>query len=87
MNALAASAPPGNDKLLFTPWINGILVPADDPWTRSAFVNQSHRTTRAHYARAVTEGVAFNIRWLRMYVERFVGWPFADLRFIEGGGI
>lgn len=62
-------------------------MPADDPWTRSAFVNQSHRTTRAHYARAVMEGVAFNIRWLRMYVERFVGRPFADLRFIEGGGI
>jgi xylulokinase len=87
LNALAASAPPGSDKLLFTPWINGILVPADDPWTRSAFVNQSHRTTRAHYVRAVMEGVAFNIRWLRMYVERFVGRPFADLRFIGGGAV
>lgn len=87
LNTLAGSVPPGSGKLLFTPWINGVLVPADDPWTRSAFLNQSHRTTRAHYVRAVMEGVAFNIRWLRMYVERFVGRPFADLRFIGGGAV
>ena len=87
LNDLAASVAPGSQKLLFTPWINGVLVPANDPWTRSAFVNQDHRTTRAHYVRAVMEGVAFNIRWLRMHVERFVGRPFVDLRFIGGGAV
>ncbi|MCX8073678.1 MAG: FGGY-family carbohydrate kinase [Candidatus Binatia bacterium] len=84
LNGLAASVPPGSEKLLFTPWINGVLVPADDARTRSAFVNQTHRTTRAHYVRAVMEGVAFNMRWLRMHVERFVGQRFVDLRFIGG---
>jgi xylulokinase len=87
LNDLAASVPPGSDNLLFTPWINGVLVPADDPWTRSAFLNQSHRTTRAHYVRAVMEGVAFNMRWLRHHVQTFVGKTFPDLRFIGGGAV
>lgn len=87
LNALAASVPAGSDGLLFTPWINGVMVPADDRWTRSAFVNQNHRTTRAHYVRAVMEGVAFHMRWLREHVERFIGRPFVDLRFIGGGAV
>ncbi|GIW45188.1 MAG: carbohydrate kinase [Candidatus Binatia bacterium] len=87
LGSLAASVAPGSDGLLFTPWINGVLAPRDDPWTRSAFVNQSHRTTRAHYVRAVMEGVAFNVRWLRVHVEKFVGRPFPDLRFIGGAAV
>jgi xylulokinase len=87
LDAHARRVPPGSDGLVFMPWINGVLVPADDSHTRSAFVNQSARTTRAHYVRAVMEGVAYNLRWLRRYVERFVGRPFADLAFIGGGAL
>src|SRR5262249_45351584 len=57
------------------------------PYTRSAFFNQSARTTRGHYARAVMEGVAFNLRWLRQYVEKFIGRPFAHLTFIGGAAL
>src|SRR5262249_55011056 len=64
--------------------INGVLVPSEDRWTRSAFVNQTARTTRDHYVRAVMEGVAMNLRWLRPHVERFIGRPFASLSFIGG---
>lgn len=87
LNQLAASVPPGSHGLIFTPWINGVLVPADDPFTRSAFFNQTARTTRAHYVRAVMEGVAFNLRWLKIYVEKFIGRPFPQLRFIGGGAL
>jgi xylulokinase len=87
LNRHAQTVPPGSEGLLFTPWINGVLVPADDPYTRSAFVNQSARTTRAHYARAVMEGVAFNLRWLRRHVERFIGRRFEQLSFIGGGAL
>lgn len=87
LNRLAAEVPPGSDGLIFTPWINGVLAPADDPLTRSAFFNQSARTTRGHYVRAVMEGVAFNLRWLKKHVEKFVGRPFASLRFIGGGAM
>jgi xylulokinase len=87
LNRLAASVPPGCDGVLFTPWVNGILVPADDPHTRSTLANFSHRTGRAHVVRAVFEGVAYNIRWLREHVEKFVGQRFPSLRFIGGGAV
>ena len=87
LNREAARAPAGSDGLIFTPWINGVLVPSEDPATRSAFFNQSWRTTRAHYVRAVMEGVAYNLRWLRGAVEKFVGRPFERLNFIGGAAL
>ena len=85
MNSEAASAPAGSGGLIFTPWINGSLAPSEDHYTRSAFFNQSARTTRAHYIRAVMEGVAFNLRWLKGHVEKFIERPFQQLNFIGGG--
>ncbi|MEX2114791.1 MAG: FGGY-family carbohydrate kinase [Pirellulales bacterium] len=79
---LAASVPPGSEGLLFLPWLNGAGPPSGDSTMRGGFLNQSLRTGRAHAARAVIEGVAFNLRWLRCAVERFVGRPFAELNYI-----
>jgi xylulokinase len=87
LNRLAASVPAGSDRLVFTPWINGVLAPSEDPCTRSAFFNQSLRTTRAHYVRAVMEGVLFNIRWVRDHVEKFIGRRFEQLAFIGGAAV
>jgi xylulokinase len=87
LNREAGNVPPGSEGLIFTPWINGVLVPSEDRYTRSAFLNQSARTTRSHYVRAVMEGVAFNLRWLRRHVERFTGRPFAQLNFIGGAAL
>lgn len=85
MNREAAGVPAGSGGLIFTPWINGSLAPSEDHYTRSAFFNQSARTTRAHYVHAVMEGVAFNLRWLKGHVEKFIGRPFRQLNFIGGG--
>jgi xylulokinase len=87
LDRAASSLPPGSDGLIFTPWLNGLLSPAADASTRSAFFNQSGRTTRAHYTRAVMEGVAYNLRWLKGYVEKFIGRPFQSLRFIGGAAL
>ncbi len=81
----AAAVPPGSDGLLFTPWVNGVHAPSEDHFTRSAFFNQSLGTTRGHYARAVMEGIAYNLRWVRPHVERFAGREFTRLNFIGGG--
>jgi len=81
----AATVPSGSEGLIFTPWINGVGAPGEDGYTRSAFFNQSLRTTRAHYARATMEGVAYNLRWLRDHVERFAKQRFDRLNFIGGG--
>jgi xylulokinase len=87
LNSEAAQVSPGADGLIFTPWINGIISPTQDIHTRSAFFNQSVRTTRGHYVRAVMEGVAFNLRWLKRYVEKFIGRQFSQLNFIGGGAL
>ena len=82
---LAAAAPAGSDKLIFTPWLYGEHTPVANPHLRAAFSNVSLRTTRAHMIRAVMEGVAYNTRWLMGGVEGFIGRPFEGLRFIGGG--
>lgn len=87
LERLAASVAPGSDGLLFLPWLGGVSVPVDDPATRSAFFRQTWRTTRAHYVRAVMEGVALNLRWLRPHVERFAGRRFETLTFIGGAAL
>ncbi|HME71713.1 MAG TPA: FGGY-family carbohydrate kinase [Myxococcota bacterium] len=87
LNAHTTKVPAGSDGLIFTPWINGVLAPSEDPATRSAFFNQSVRTTRSHYVRAVMEGVAFNLRWLKNHVEKFVGRRFEHLNFIGGAAL
>ncbi len=52
---------------------------------RGAFFNQTARTTRGHFVRAVMEGIAYNLRWLKGYVEKFIGQRFERLAFIGGG--
>ena len=85
LDRLAASVPPGSGGVVFTPWLNGERSPVDDHTLRASFFNQSLRTTRAHLARAVLEGVACNSRWLLRYVERFLGGPVDDLHLVGGG--
>ena len=86
LERMAATVPAGSDGLIFTPWLGGVSVPTEDFTTRSAFFNQSARTTRAHYVRAVMEGVAYNLRWLRPHVERLARTRFAELAFVGGAG-
>ncbi len=85
IDALAASAPVGSDGVIFTPWLNGERTPVDDHTIRSAWVNQSLATTRAHQVRAVLEGVAYNSKWLLGAAEKFAGRRLEPLRAIGGG--
>ncbi|HET9022756.1 MAG TPA: FGGY-family carbohydrate kinase [Ornithinibacter sp.] len=89
VNRLAASAPPGCNGVVFTPWLNGERTPVDDPYLRGGWFNVSLATTRADLARSVFEGIALNTRWMLEAVERFTrrGHPdgFSSLRFIGGG--
>ena len=87
LDALAASAPPGSGRVIFTPWLNGERTPVDDHLVRGGFHNLSLDTTRAQLVRAVLEGVALNARWMLDGVERFVRRPLPELRFIGGGAL
>ena len=57
------------------------IVPT--PWSR-AMASALHHDRR-HMIRAVLEGVALNLAWLRPAVESFVGHDFPTLRFGGGG--
>lgn len=85
IDRLAATAPPGSNGVIFTPWLNGERTPLDDHRLRAGWHNLSLRTSRADLARAVLEGVALNSRWLLATVERFTARRFPWLHFIGGG--
>ncbi len=80
----AAAIPPGSGGLVFLPYLTGERSPHNDPEARGAFIGLTRRTTRAHMARAVMEGVAFALRDL---VEIIAGLGIAvrEIR-VAGGG-
>lgn len=85
LDQTASLAPPGSDGLLFTPWLYGERSPVDEPTLRGGWFNLSLQHTRAHWVRAVLEGVAFNTKWLFQAVEHFIRRPITELAFIGGG--
>jgi xylulokinase len=86
---LAATAPPGSGGVVFAPWLNGERTPVDDHNLRGMWFGMDLRTTRAHLARAVLEGVALNTRWMLEAVEKFVhrgrSQGFEHITFVGGG--
>jgi len=84
-NRMAERTPPGSGGLIFTPWLNGERTPVENHLIRGGFFNQSLSTTRAHFVRAVFEGVAYNTRWMHRAVERFVKHRFETIIFVGGG--
>jgi xylulokinase len=85
LNQAAARIPPGSDRLIFTPWLNGERTPVENHTIRGGFFNQSLSTTRAHMVRAVFEGVALNTRWMHQTVERYTKRRMDNINFIGGG--
>ncbi len=85
ITALAATAPPGAGGVLFTPWLKGERSPVDDRSARAGFHHLSLSTSHSELARAVLEGVAYNLRWLLGGVEHFASCRLDPLRIIGGG--
>ena len=85
LEAAAAGSPPGSHRLLFLPWIGGAMAPSASGAMRGGFLNITPTTTRSDMARAVLEGVALNLRWLRDPVQRFAGRTFDHYRLYGGG--
>jgi xylulokinase len=80
----AAAVDVGADGVHFLPWLLGSIAPQPNDDIRAAFAGLSLRHDRRHLVRAVMEGVAVNLAWLRPAVEAFVGNDFPYIRF--GGG-
>ena len=85
LDSAAAAAPAGSNNLLVLPWIGGSIAPAANDLVRGGFLNMTATTTRSDMARAVLEGVALNLRWLRGPVEKFAKRSFDRFTFFGGG--
>ncbi len=86
-NKIAAEAPAGSGGVIFLPWLNGSIVPSENPNVRGGFMNLSLSTTRSQLTRAVMEGIAYNNRWTRGPAEKFIGQPIEKFRFAGGGAL
>lgn len=85
LNAVAATAPAGSQKLIYLPWLNGERTPVDDHTIRGGWTNLSLAHTRADLLRSILEGVAYNSRWLLEVVEAFTKKPLGPIVVIGGG--
>lgn len=86
-NRVAAEAPAASNGVIFLPWLNGSIVPSENPHARGGFMNLSLSTTRAHLTRAVMEGLAYNNRWTKAPAEKFIGRPIERFLFSGGGAL
>jgi xylulokinase len=80
-----AEVPVGSEGVLFLPWLGGSIAPLADAGMRGGFLNLGINTTRGHMARAVLEGVAMNLRWLKGPVQKFAKREFTHLVYYGGG--
>lgn len=85
LEQVAAAVAPGADGVMFCPWMLGSIAPAPADDVRGAFTGLGLAHSRSHLARAVVEGLACNLAWLRPHLEAFVGGEFPFVRF--GGGV
>jgi xylulokinase len=58
----AATAPPGSDGVLWTPYLMGERTPHLDPNARGTLTGLAASHSRAHVTRAILEGVAFSLK-------------------------
>ncbi|MBN1149510.1 MAG: hypothetical protein JXA78_19775 [Anaerolineales bacterium] len=84
MDRAAESIPPGSSGVLFHPYLAGEFAPAWDPYLRGSYLGVSVDHTRAHFTRAVMEGVGFAIREALESVIR-MGLEVDEIRLLGGG--
>jgi xylulokinase len=81
----ADAVPAGSESLMITPWLFGERCPVGTTTTRGTMFNLGHHHTRAHILRAMSEGIAFNLRWIIENLEKDFGFSIPHLRIIGGG--
>jgi len=84
MDRLAAGVPPGAEGLLFHPYLQGERAPYWDPLLRGDFIGLTISHDRAHFARALYEGIAYSIRDI-LGAARELGLVYGTIRLMGGG--
>ncbi|NTU79878.1 MAG: xylulokinase [Chloroflexales bacterium] len=83
-NQAVASVPDGCDGLVFLPYLNGERTPYWDADARGLFYGISLTTEKAHFIKAVMEGVSFALRHNVETVES-LGITVNEIRAVGGG--
>ncbi len=84
LDSITEKAEVGSKNLIFTPWMFGERSPINDPNVRGGFYNLSLEHTRDNILRSIYEGVAFNIKWSLITIEKLVG-KSEEINCIGGG--
>ena len=81
----AAALPIGCEGLIFHPYLNGELTPYADPMLCGSFTGVRATHTKAHFTRAVLEGVAYSLLDSKLYLDS-LGIPYNTVATAIGGG-
>lgn len=81
----ASSVDIGADGLIFHPYINGELTPYADPMLCGSFTGVRMSHTKAHFTRAVLEGVSLSLLDSKIYLDS-LGMKYKDAATLIGGG-
>ena len=84
MDRLAGEVAPGSEGLIFHPYLQGERAPYWDPLLRADFIGMTMQHNRAHFARALYEGIAYSIRDL-LTAARELGLSFGVIKLMGGG--
>ena len=83
IDALAESVPDAGGAY-FVSAFTGLGAPHWDMYARGAMLGLTRATTKAHFARAVLEGIAYQVRDLAETMEKDAKTPLAELK-VDGG--
>lgn len=78
---------PGCGGLLFHPYLNGELTPYNDPFLCGSFTGIRAGHTKAHFSRAVLEGVAFSLLDCMLALEQIGIFHETEAAIIGGGAV
>ena len=85
LDTAADEIPLGSEGLIYHPYLNGELTPYADPTLCGSFTGMRATHTRAHFTRAVLEGVAFSLLDSKLYLDS-LGIPYNTVATAIGGG-
>ena len=85
LDAGAADIPIGCEGLIFHPYLNGELTPYADPALCGSFTGVRATHTKAHFTRAVLEGVAYSLLDSKIYLDT-LNIPYKSVATAIGGG-
>lgn len=84
LTAEAENVKPGSERLLFLPYLTGERCPYPDPFARGVFFGIGLNHTRAHFVRAIIEGISFGLNDSLNILKELGVRP--DMVKVSGGG-